>query len=64
MEKTFAPQEIETKWYKTWEDRGYFAPNMSGSSDAASPTALLFHHPMSPAACTSATPCNTALWTL
>ena len=29
MEKTFAPQEIETKWYKTWEERGYFAPNDS-----------------------------------
>ena len=27
MEKTFAPQEIETKWYKTWEQRGYFAPD-------------------------------------
>ena len=26
MEKTFAPQDIETKWYKTWEERGYFAP--------------------------------------
>ena len=30
MEKTFAPQDIETKWYKTWEERGYFAPNMDG----------------------------------
>ena len=29
MEKTFAPQEIETKWYKTWEERGYFAPDDS-----------------------------------
>ena len=33
MEKTFAPQEIETKWYKTWEDRGYFAPDMQSGGD-------------------------------
>ncbi len=33
MEKTFAPQEIETKWYKTWEQRGYFAPDMASKSD-------------------------------
>ena len=30
MEKTFAPQDIETKWYKTWEERGYFAPDGEG----------------------------------
>ena len=29
MEKTFAPQEIETKWYKIWEERGYFSPDMA-----------------------------------
>ena len=29
MEKTFAPQDIETKWYKIWEERGYFAPDDS-----------------------------------
>ena len=61
MEKTFAPQEIETKWYKTWEERGYFAPDDS-RKERETPTALLFHHPMSPAACTLATPCSTALW--
>ena len=33
MEKTFAPQDIETKWYKTWEQRGYFAPDMASKSD-------------------------------
>ena len=33
MEKTFAPQDIETKWYKTWEQRGYFAPK-AGSDKA------------------------------
>ncbi|MDG2500925.1 MAG: valine--tRNA ligase [Porticoccaceae bacterium] len=33
MEKTFAPQDIETKWYKTWEQRGYFAPDMSSKND-------------------------------
>ncbi len=24
MEKTYNPQAIEDKWYKTWEDNGYF----------------------------------------
>ncbi len=32
MEKTFAPQDIETKWYKTWEERGYFAPKSAGAA--------------------------------
>jgi valyl-tRNA synthetase len=30
MEKTFAPQDIEDKWYKTWEASGYFAPSGEG----------------------------------
>ena len=33
MEKTFAPQEIETKWYKVWEERGYFSPDMAAGKD-------------------------------
>ena len=33
MEKTFAPQDIETKWYKTWEERGYFAPKDGSDKD-------------------------------
>ena len=33
MEKTFAPQDIETKWYKTWEERGYFAPEAGSDKD-------------------------------
>ncbi|MDG1199739.1 MAG: class I tRNA ligase family protein, partial [Porticoccaceae bacterium] len=33
MEKTFAPQDIETKWYKTWEQRGYFAPKAGSDKD-------------------------------
>ena len=45
MEKTFAPQEIETKWYKTWEDRGYFAPNMSDSSNAGEPYSIIIPPP-------------------
>ena len=27
MEKHFDPKTIETKWYQTWENAGYFAPN-------------------------------------
>mgnify|MGYP001134445925 FL=1 len=45
MEKTFAPQEIETKWYKIWENRGYFAPNMSGSGDAGEPYSIIIPPP-------------------
>jgi valyl-tRNA synthetase len=26
MDKTYQPHEIEKSWYKTWEDKGYFAP--------------------------------------
>ncbi|EED36394.1 valyl-tRNA synthetase [Luminiphilus syltensis NOR5-1B] len=26
MEKTFSPGDIETRWYKEWEAKGYFAP--------------------------------------
>ena len=33
MEKTFAPQDIEAKWYKTWEERGYFAPKDGSDKD-------------------------------
>jgi valyl-tRNA synthetase len=33
MDKTFAPQDIETKWYKTWEQRGYFAPDNKSAAD-------------------------------
>ena len=30
MEKTYQPQELEDRWYKTWEERGYFAPHGEG----------------------------------
>ncbi len=26
MDKTFSPADIESRWYQTWEDAGYFAP--------------------------------------
>ena len=31
MEKTYDPHAIEQRWYRTWEDRGWFAP---GPADA------------------------------
>ena len=31
MEKTYNPQAIETQWYQTWEEAGYFCPEGSGS---------------------------------
>lgn len=30
INKTYAPQDIEKKWYQTWEERGYFAPRGEG----------------------------------
>ncbi|MDG0968806.1 MAG: class I tRNA ligase family protein, partial [Porticoccaceae bacterium] len=30
MEKTFQPQDIETKWYKKWESNGHFSPSGEG----------------------------------
>ena len=32
MEKTYSPHSIEQRWYQTWEERGYFAPNTEGES--------------------------------
>jgi len=31
MEKTYQPQNIERKWYETWEKKGYFAPSGVGT---------------------------------
>ena len=28
--KKYQPQDIEQKWYSTWEDAGYFAPRGNG----------------------------------
>ena len=33
MEKTFNPQDIETKWYQTWESNGYFQPSGDTTAD-------------------------------
>lgn len=30
MEKTYNPQQIEQKWYQTWESNNYFAPSGKG----------------------------------
>ncbi|MCY4358046.1 MAG: valine--tRNA ligase [Gammaproteobacteria bacterium] len=30
MDKTYKPQQLEDRWYKTWEERGYFKPGGSG----------------------------------
>ncbi len=32
MEKTYAPHSIEQRWYKTWEDKGYFEAKPEGES--------------------------------
>ena len=30
MDKTYQPRDIEERWYQTWEERGYFAPQGDG----------------------------------
>ena len=62
MEKTFQPKDIETKWYKIWEKRGYFAPKAPAGNDTEA-YSIVIPPPMSQAVCTSATHCKTALWT-
>ena len=32
LAKTYTPGEIETKWYQTWEDSGYFKPSFKQGS--------------------------------
>ena len=34
MEKTYNPQEIEQRWYKSWEQKDYFAPSNPATSTA------------------------------
>ncbi len=31
MDKTYQPSAIETQWYKTWEEKGYFKPSGNGA---------------------------------
>ncbi len=31
MEKTYAPHEIEQRWYAKWESQGYFSPSGTGT---------------------------------
>ncbi len=37
MEKTYNPQDIEDKWYQTWEENGYF--NADQTIEGADPDA-------------------------
>ena len=30
MDKTYQPKQLEDHWYKTWEEKGYFAPQGDG----------------------------------
>ena len=32
MEKTYAPHDIEQRWYQNWEEQGYFAAKSEGES--------------------------------
>jgi len=35
MDKTYDPHSLEQRWYKTWEERGFFAPSQEAKSDSA-----------------------------
>ena len=35
MEKTYDPHKLEQRWYKTWEEHGYFTPDAQGGASAA-----------------------------
>ncbi|MDX1656099.1 MAG: class I tRNA ligase family protein, partial [Candidatus Competibacteraceae bacterium] len=30
MDKTYEPHTIEDRWYRTWEEQGYFPPRGQG----------------------------------
>ena len=36
MEKTYRPQDIESHWYQTWEDSGYFKPSSENKGEGES----------------------------
>src|SRR3990167_3303504 len=31
IDKVYQPQSLEQHWYKTWENKGYFAPRGNGN---------------------------------
>ena len=35
MEKTYNPHALEQKWYQTWEQQAYFAPNVNATDNAS-----------------------------
>ncbi len=43
MEKTYDPSTIETQWYQTWEEKGWFAPTQGDS--AAEPYCIMIPPP-------------------
>ncbi len=34
MDKSYNPQDIESKWYERWESKGYFAPSMKPDAES------------------------------
>lgn len=43
MEKTYDPHSLEQRWYKTWEEKGYFAP--AADADSNSPYCIMIPPP-------------------
>ena len=57
MDKVFSPAGIENRWYQTWEENGYFAPQ--GGEKAFS---IPIPPPMSLAPCIWVTAFNKPSW--
>ncbi|MEN8175470.1 MAG: valine--tRNA ligase [Pseudomonadota bacterium] len=45
MSTTYDPHAIEEHWYRTWEERGYFAPSAGGGTSGKSPYCIMIPPP-------------------
>jgi valyl-tRNA synthetase len=45
MDKSYTPQNIEQKWYKTWEDNGLFKSTKDSNTDQSDPYCILIPPP-------------------
>ena len=36
LSKTYSPKDVEKKWYKTWEEGGYFKPKKGKANEGFS----------------------------
>jgi len=58
MDKTYDPQAIEQRWYKTWEDKQYFAPRIVTPAATSSAPSSAKDRPEDPSFCIMIPPPN------